>query len=380
MREPNAYFTFLYFYCIFVNLRHKKTLPLIGKRLKIARAASGLSLRALSDKIGNLVSAQSISYYERDMATPGSDVLLALADALDVSLNYLVGDQDMTVERIDFRKKKITRKREVARVEATILHDLERYLAVEGILGMPGFDWDKPREAPYPVASDLREADRAAHLLRNAWNLGLDPVPNLTGILEEHGIKALSIDLTNNIAGLTARVRRANEDIVSVMVVNGKERGERQRFTIAHELGHLMLDVTPDIDEEKAAHRFAGAFLMPAEMVWAAIGKHRHAIGYSELFALKNLFGVSVQALAYRCKDLGVFNDTLFRNLFRDFSRRGWRSPPYEEPFPLPAEKPQRFERLCFRALSENAVSEPRAAELLGISVHELQRQVAEPP
>ncbi len=353
---------------------------MIGQRLKIARAAAGLSLRGLSDKIGNLVSAQAISYYERDVTTPGSDVLLALAAALDVSLDYLVGTQDMTVESIDFRKKKITKKREVARVEATILHDLEHYLTIENILGLPGLDWDKPREAPYPVVNDLWEADRAAHLLRNAWNLGLDPIPNLTGLLEEHGIKVLSIDLTNNIAGLTARVRQANEDIVSVIVVNGQECGERQRFTIAHELGHLMLDVAPAMDEEKAAHRFAGAFLMPAEMVWAAVGKHRHSIGYSELFALKNLFGVSVQALTYRCRDLGVFNDTLFRRLFRDFSRRGWRSPPYEEPFPLQREKPQRFERLCFRALSEDAVSEPKAAELLGISVHELHRQMAEPP
>ena len=121
---------------------------MIGQRLKLARSASGLSLRGLSDKIENLVSAQAISYYERDETTPGSDVLLALAVALDVSLDYLVGNQDMTVESIDFRKKKITRGREVARVEATILHDLERYLAIENILGLPGFDWDKPREAP----------------------------------------------------------------------------------------------------------------------------------------------------------------------------------------------------------------------------------------
>ena len=353
---------------------------MIGKRLKIARAAAGLSLRGLSDKIGNLVSAQAISYYERDENTPGSEVLLALAAALDVSLDYLTGIQDMTIESIDFRKKKITRKREVARVEATVLHDLERYLTIEHILGLPGLDWDKPREAPYPVANNLWEADRAAHLLRNAWSLGLDPIPNLTGLLEERGIKVLSIDLTNNIAGLTARVRQANEEVVSVMVVNGQECGERQRFTIAHELGHLMLHVAPAIDEEKAAHRFAGAFLMPAEMIWTAIGKHRHSIGYGELFALKNLFGVSVQALTYRCKDLDIFNDTLFRKLFRDFSRRGWRSPPYEESFPLQSEKPQRFERLCFRALSENAVSECKAAELMGISVHELNHQIAEPP
>ena len=108
-----------------------------------------------------------------------------------------------------------------------------------------------------------------------------------------------------NIDGLTARVRRENKSIASVIVVNRGDWGERQRFTIAHELGHMVLDVTPKIDAEKAAHRFAGAFLMPAETLRAKIGKYRISIGWGELFDLKRIFGVSVQALAYRCKDLG---------------------------------------------------------------------------
>ena len=87
-----------------------------------------------------------------------------------------------------------------------------------------------------------------------------------------------------------------------------------------------------------------------------------------------------VQALTYRCKELGIFSDTLFRFLFDEFSRRGWRSPPYREPDARKDEKPRRFERLCFRALVEGAVSDAKAAELLGTSVHELNRRVEEPP
>ena len=119
---------------------------------------------------------------------------------------------------------------------------------------------------------------------------------------------------------------------------------------------------------------------MPAERLRAEIGKHRKSMGWSELFELKRIFGVSVQALTYRCKDLGIFSDTLFRLLFDEFSRRGWRSPPYREPYARKGEKPRRFERLCFRALVEGAVSDAKAAELLGTSVHELNRRVEEPP
>ena len=140
----------------------------------------------------------------------------------------------------------------------------------------------------------------------------------------------------------------------SVVVVNRKNWGERQRFTLAHELGHLILDVPPSLDEEKVAHRFAGAFLMPAETLRAKIGKRRKSVGWTELFDLKRIFGVSVQALTYRCKDLGIFSTSLFRLLFDELSRRGWRRPPFREPYSIRSEEPTRFQRLCFLALAED--------------------------
>jgi Zn-dependent peptidase ImmA (M78 family) len=151
---------------------------------------------------------------------------------------------------------------------------LERYLVVEELLALPSVEWDKPREAPYPVISDPSEADHAARSLRVHWSLGRDPIPNLVELLEERGIKVLAAPLTN-IDGLTARVRRASKAALPVIVVNSKDWGERQRFTTAHELGHMVLEVAPRVDDEKAAHRFAGAFLMPVEALWAEIGKHR---------------------------------------------------------------------------------------------------------
>ena len=308
---------------------------------------------------------------------PSSGVLIALADALGVSVDYLVGDQEMILEAVEFRKKTITSKREESQVKAKTLHLLERYLMVEELLHLRSVEWHSPREAPYPVIRDFSEADMAARGLRDHWGLGNDPIPNLVELLEEQGIKILAVDLTN-IDGLTARVRRTQKSDVPVIVVNRKEWGERQRFTLAHELGHMVM--AAKVDEEKAAHRFAGAFLMPAEALWAKIGKHRTSIGWNELFELKQIFGASVQAVTYRCKDLGIFNVSLFRRLFDEFTRRGWRAPPYKEPYAKEGEKPKRFERLTFRALAEGAVSEPKAAELLGLSVHELNRRMEEPP
>jgi Zn-dependent peptidase ImmA (M78 family) len=352
---------------------------MIGKRLKLARAAAGLSLRDLAARIDNRVSAQQIGKYERDEDVPGSGVLIVLSHALGVSLDYLVGDQEMVLEGVEFRKKQITSKKEQAQIQAKALHLIERYLMVEGILGLSSAEWDKPREAPFPVRQ-IEDADRAAQYLREHWNLGIDPIPNLVELFEERGIKVLVVDSEENIDGLAAQVRRSRGEPVPVIVVRRGVHGERQRFNLAHELGHMVMDVQGDDKfREKAAHRFAGAFLMPAEALWSNVGRHRSSIGWSELFALKQLFGASVQAITYRCQDLGIFPPSLSQRLFREFSRLGYRSAPNYEPNHLPEEKAGRFDRLCYRALAEGAISEPKTAELLNITVRELNRRMEEP-
>ena len=96
------------------------------------------------------------------------------------------------------------------------------------------------------------------------------------------------------------------------------------------------------------------------------------------LVALKKRFGVSIQAIAYRCKDIGIINQSAFGRLFKIFSERGWRTAPYEEPGRMKPEleEPKRFERLCYRALAEGVIGEARAAELLGITVRELDARL----
>lgn len=348
---------------------------MIGHRLKASRFAAGLTLRDLAARIDNRVTAQAISKYEHDETMPSSGVLIALAAALDVPVDYLASDREMALEAIEFRRKKLTGHREVTRIKATVVHLMERYLAVEELLGLPSVGWDKPRAAPWPVLHDAVEAEHAAQRLRDHWGLGLAPIANLVRLSEDRGIKVVSTEL-KTVDGLMAKVRREDGLTASVIVVNKGHWGERQRFTIAHELGHMVLDVASKIDNEAAAHRFAGAFLMPADSLRAEIGKCRSSVSWNELFEVKRIFGVSLQAIAYRCKELGIFSNILFRQLFAEFRRQGWRRPPYEEPLAMAGEKPRRFERLCFRAVTEGAISEAKAAELLGHSVRELDRRL----
>ena len=317
----------------------------------------------MEGRIGGRVTAQAIGKYERDESMPSSGVLIALAEALGVSVEYLTGDPDLVLETAEQRP-----------VPAGVAELLERYLALEELLALPSDEWDIPPGAPYPVAGDLAAADLAAFRLRAHWGLGRNPTPSMVELLEANGIKVIAFDLGAG-DGLTAHARRGGiRRLASAIVVNCGHSGARQRFTLARELGRLVLAVDAGADAEKAAHRFAGAFLMPADALRRAIGSRRATIAWNELLSLKRRFGVSVQELVRRCRDLGIIDDALFGTLYRDMSRFVWRSPPYAEP--LAPERPSRFERLCSRAVAENVISDAKAAELLRTSVRELHERM----
>lgn len=348
---------------------------MIGKRLQLARRAAGMSLRDLEAKIDKAVSAQALSKYERDEMMPGSDVLAAIARALEVPESYLLGQNELTLESVEFRLNKITSKKDEAAIEASVLGAVERYLEIEEFVGLASASWAKPDGVPY--RSEVPSAaENAAMRLRSSWELGNDPIPNLVEFLEEQGIKVIQLELGENVSGIACAARRSKGVDVPVIILNQGDTGERQRFTLAHELGHHVLEAPEGAKGEKVMHWFAGAFLMPAEILWREVGKHRDALSIGELVELKMLFKVSIQAITYRLKDLGIIGEPLFKRLFDEFEKRGWRRPPYREPGEIKIEKPERFTRLCYRAVAEGAISEAKGAELLGITVRELVRKL----
>lgn len=108
--------------------------------------------------------------------------------------------------------------------------------------------------------------------------------------------------------------------------------GDRQRFTVAHELAHLALhsDVpAPQTSEEAArlerqAHRFAGAFLAPGDALIRSLGDLGGRVTLQTLAPLKATWGIAIKALVVRFRSLGVIDDAHARSLYKQISARGW--------------------------------------------------------
>jgi Zn-dependent peptidase ImmA (M78 family)/DNA-binding XRE family transcriptional regulator len=350
---------------------------MIGNRLKRAREALGLSLRELEAAIQRQVSAQAIGKYERDEMMPSSTILLALAKSLKVSPEYLLSEREIELTGVDFRKAPHASAKEERAVEASVLDQVERYLEFEELLPEVEQLWAALAGKDFEIRH-VEDAEQAADALRRQWKLSINPIPSVAELLENKGVKVIALDLPENMSGSKAFVQRPKRKDVPVIVVNKGHNGERQRFTLAHELAHLVLRFNglSDLEQEKAADRFAGAFLMTKDMLSQLVGLHRTSISIGELAELKKIFKVSIASLVVRCAQIGILTKAAYGRLWDQIKNLGWNSQASAEPGLLPPEVPQRMERLCLRAVVEGAISEARAAELLNISVRELDRKL----
>ncbi|MEA5079545.1 MAG: XRE family transcriptional regulator [Anaerolineaceae bacterium] len=325
----------------------------IGERIKLARKKNFMSMEDLSARVG--VSKMAISKYEKNQDVPGSAVLIRLARALDVSIEYLLRPQRESIQLKAFRKHASLKVKEEEAILAQAQDWLERYLDVDELVVL---DKEKTVLPTYEIDS-IEQIEACSLDLRQKWNLGEDAIENMIELLEDKNIRVGLIDGVNDFDACTFWF-----DDEPVMVTKSNIPGDRQRFNLAHELGHLVLKVQEGLDEEKCAHRFAASFLIPAATIKQELGEHRSSIDPNELYLLKHKYGISMQALVYRTKDLGIISEAAALRIFKRFAIEGWRK---EEPGKAVAsERPQKMHQMIYRGLAEDIISPSRAKELLG--------------
>lgn len=327
-----------------------------GGRLKMARKAKQLSMEKLAKKVG--LSTMSISKYENNKMNPDSTMLLKLADALDTNVEFFYRELDLELTPIKKRSHSKLSKKNEQMVTANVLDYIERYHEASSYLPE-----EKAGNLPKKPFTSLEDIERVALELRQEWKIGLDPIDSLVQTLEDQGIIIFFMDSVEDLDALTFKANSTH-----VIAAKRDVPGDRQRFNIAHELGHIILDIPEEMDEreeEKAAHRFAGAFLVPAPVVKTELGESRNFVSVEELYLLKHKYGLSIQAWIRRGRDLGIISHHVYQTLMGMFSARGWRRQEPGAPYP-PESPPKNFEQLVRMLYAEKAISFSCAQELFG--------------
>ncbi len=361
-----------------------------AERLKSARMMEGLSLQGLADRIDNKITKQALSKYEQGQVTPNSEMISFLSEALHVRPDYFYSETEVNFGEIEFRKLKKYAAKEKSRIVEITRDILRRYIELEEILGIET-QLDNPLKS-FSIHYDniqqdaaRRAVEKAAVQLRQSWDLGGDPIANVIELLEDHHIKVIEIDSDVALDGFSTYINDAERrplpcrPKVPVIVLNKKKLDscpDRKRWTALHELGHLLLEDLSNFaekDKEKLCHYFAGALLFPEDAIKATLGERRTRLSFHELGALKQQYGISMQAIVYRAKDLEIISENYYKQFFFMFTQMGYRS---EEPTKYQGyEKSNRFGQLLFKALVEEVISMNKAADLNNQTLEEFRKE-----
>lgn len=330
---------------------------IFSKRLKSARTLASLSQDQLVEKMEHVVSKNAISKYEKGEMMADSTILLALSKALNVKPDYFFRPFTVEIENVEFRKKQKLSVKKVSAIKQTVTDFVERYIEVEQFLNIVS-DFSNPVKDL--LVSTIKDVDKAALILREKWELGLNALPNIIDLLEDKEIKVIEVDAPDEFDGFSGWA----DGKIPIIVVNQNYNVERKRLTALHELGHLILNLNENIsyrEKERLCFQFAGAMLIPEPTFKTELGNVRSHFSVPELIAVKETYGISIQAIMARAKDLGVINESQFiafrKWISRNRTEEGLgRYKGSEHTF--------RFKQLIYRAAAEEVISLSKAANL----------------
>ena len=179
---------------------------MIGERIKRARVAAGLSQREAAKRAD--LSAMAISKFERGEATPTSKTLIRLARALNTPTEFFFRPETVTLGKLEYRKRSSLGRKQLARIEADVLDQVERFLELLSLFpNAPVQPFEIPAKAPEIIGA-LDDVAKVTLLVRDAWNLGRNGIPSMADTLEVHGIFVITtaVDSSNKFDGLAAQV------------------------------------------------------------------------------------------------------------------------------------------------------------------------------
>lgn len=303
----------------------------------LAREYRNLTQQKLAQRL--FVSQAKIAKLEGGIQTDVSDIVIdQLSNALDFPKEFFTQKEDVIgfgSSAYFYRKKtKITAS------QRKHIHASINLLRIQLKKMLTSVDIEAKRKLP---RVDIEEfggsAKQVAQALRASWQLPDGPIKNLTRIIESAGVIIVPVDFkTRYMDGTSLRLN----EMPPLIFINSDQPGDRWRFTLAHELAHLILHDVPHEQMENEADEFAAELLMPARELapqFSALGQIRLV----DLSNLKHYWKCSIAALLMRARDLGYLSDNQNRYLWSVLSKHGWRK---NEPNPIEVESVSTYPKI----------------------------------
>lgn len=334
------------------------------RMISLARESRGLTQTELAKKMGIAISSVSrleFGYIDAD------DSLDLLSDVLNYPKSFFSQTFQIQPPNIHYRKR-LTLSPKIIR-KADALMNIYRG-NIEKMLTLIRLE-----EANLPIVTDNKYASprKLAAYLRSFWNLPKGPIKDLVTLVEKHGIIVILFDFeTDKIDGRSM----ITDDGHPVIFLNHLFPGERQRLTLAHELGHICMHMktfpTFARDEEQEAFEFASEFLMPEFEIRYDLSTK---LTIEKLGDLKRLWKMSMAALLHWAEKLKCITPNQSRYLWTQYSANGYKR---GEPLPIYIDPPTLLTRMLnlyieAQELANRKDSEDEVAKIFSLNSQEFK-------
>jgi Zn-dependent peptidase ImmA (M78 family)/DNA-binding XRE family transcriptional regulator len=326
----------------------------------LARESRGLTQRELAEKLD--MSPAQLSRIEVGLRTIQKEQLTKLSSVLSYPASLFVQQQPMYglgISEFYHRKHKDISDRLLNQIYARIhlrLREIEKL--------MNEVDIGKVDIKPIQIDDFNGDAAEVARLMRVGWHLPHGPISNLIEVIEDARGMVIPFDFgTNRIDAIS---HWNSNGMPPVFFVNTYSVMDRLRFTIAHELGHVIMHQSIDPDMEHQADEFASEFLMPAR----DIKPYLIDISLAKLADLKRYWKVSMAALLKRATDLEMITPRKARSLWVELGKAGYRrrEPPELD---LPRESPTLLQETMQAYTDDMGYSVAELARMLNLTENE---------
>ena len=284
------------------------------KMISIARESRGMENKELAEKLD--VNSSSVTRWENEGMGVSKDAISKISDILNYPESFFYQKGEVLPLSLSYRKRNVVAAKLITQIEANINISRLNTEIILTLLPIP-----EPK-LPILDVNKYGSPQECAKQLRKMWKLERGVIENVTEVLEEHKIILQSLDFkTERVDGRSTMAL----DKYPIIVTNKTLLGDRQRFTLAYELGHLIMHVYTepkyDRDLSHEANLFAAEFLMPER----DIKNDLQDLSLPKLGDLKRKWKVSMQALMYRASDLGLITDNQKHYLIKQFNAQNIR-------------------------------------------------------
>ena len=308
-----------------------RNLTVNPEMVSLARKSRGKTQAQLAEDVG--ISQATISKCEAGVTALTSDDLFKIANGLDYPEHFFAQRPNVEgpgISELFHRKRQRASASILSRAYA--MAEIRR-LEVRKLL--ESSSPPDPEVPKFPIDEFESDPEKIARTVRAVWKMPRGPIFNVTRALERGGCLVMAHDFgTRLIDGFSHR----SVDMPPIFHLNKNLPPDRWRWTLAHELGHVVMHFEPQVSPtlmEQQADRFAGEFLAPGNelkpMLWG--------LSFQKLAGLKREWKISMQALVMRAYHLGAITERQRRSMFTRISKAGYRlrepenlDPPYEPP------------------------------------------------